>query len=201
MIDSNDRLGYFDFSLAPNYDTLIAENTAVQPGNIDNGEILKSGVEEGMTYLHSRNSVSVLTDIFGMNDQDPGSNTAEIQEINPLLNNQSFAPGDDITFSNVQEGFQNVETVFANTSSGSCLACMQKFGDGKVYYLADTSAGSDQTAFTDPGEIIISSLKNPFNIGTDVRPEAETTVVVDRSVVINRSGELQKAELRYKLWR
>lgn len=42
---------------------------------------------------------------------------------------------------------------------------------------------------------------NPFRIGIDPLNSADTVIAVDRQVAVNRSGELQKAELNYIVWR
>jgi hypothetical protein len=210
VTDTNDRLGYYDFSLSLNYNTVIAENVALQPGNLDNDQILRSAVEEGMTYLHSRNSIEMLTQTFNMDQQEPGSETAEVQQVEPLLNSEQFSVGDEISFSNVQGGFENVDTVFANSTGtpASCMACMQRFEDGKVYYLAGMSAEgtSSQISFGDVDNSVTGSEPvpdsgNPFNIGFNATENANTVIAVDRQVAVNRSGELQKAELNYIVWR
>lgn len=208
--NDNSRLGYFDFSLRLNYNTVISENTDVQSGNIENDETLRSAVEAGMTYLHTRNDISILSDTFGMNTQDPGSDTAEIQQVEPLLNSEQYSVGDEVPFSNVQTGFQDVDLVFANSTGdpAACMACRQDFGDGKVYYLAgleseDTSnqIGFDNVSESVKSDQVVVESENPFNQGIDPIPEAETVIVVDRQVAVNRSGTIVPAELEYVVWR
>ncbi len=211
ITNQNSRLGYFDFSLSLNYNTVIAENVDVQPGNIENDAILRSAVESGMTYLHTRNDISILSDTFGMNTQDPGSDTAEIQQVEPLLNSEQYSVGDEVPFSNVQTGFQNVDKVFANSTGdpAACMACRKDFGDGKVYYLAglESEDGPNQIGFDNVSESVksdeevVAESENPFNQGIDPIPEAETVIVVDRQVAVNRSGNIQPVELEYVVWR
>ncbi len=211
ITNQNSRLGYFDFSLSLKYNTVIAENTDVQAGNIENDAILRSAVEAGMTYLHTRNDISILSDTFGMNTQDPGSDTAEIQQVEPLLNSEQYSVGDTVPFSNVQTGFQDVDVVFANSTSdpASCMACRQDFGDGSVYYLAglESDGGPSQIGFDNVSESVdsddtsLSEAENPFNQGFDPIPSAETVIVVDRQVAVNRSGTVVPAELEYVVWR
>jgi len=210
LTNENSRLGYFDFSLSLNYNTVISENTNVQPGNIENDAVLRSAVEAGMTYLHSRNSISMLADTFGMNSQDPGSDTAEVHQVKPLLNSEEYSVGDEIPFSNVQTGFQDVDKVFANSTGtpASCMACMQEFGDGKVYYLAGMEAEgtSSQNSFTQVNESVAAAEpekepSSPFDVGVDDVPSADTVINVDRQVAVNRSGTLRDAELKFVVWR
>lgn len=211
ITNQNSRLGYFDFSLSLNYNTVVAENVDVEPGNIENDAILRSAVEAGMTYLHTRNDVTMLSDTFGMDTQDPGSDTAEIQKVEPLLNSDQYSVGDEVPFSNVQTGFQNVDEVFANSTGdpAACMACRQDFGDGKVYYLVGLEAedSSSQIGFDNvsdsvkSNETVVTESENPFNQGIDPIPEAETVIVVDRQVAVNRSGNIQPVELEYVVWR
>ncbi|MFB6192950.1 MAG: hypothetical protein ABEK00_01760 [Candidatus Nanohaloarchaea archaeon] len=201
-IDSNGGLGYYDFSLGMNYRTVIVENVGVQP---DNAEFLRSAVEKGATFLQSGpSSGTILTQTFNMNYEDPGSQTVEVQKVSPLLNS-NFSEGDQFTFSS-DGGFTGIDVVFANSTGtpSTCMACMQRFDEGKVYYIADMeTSSSNQTAFTRPDRVISNALvfENPFNVGKDIPDSAETVVVVDRQVVVNKSGEFEKAELRYKVWR
>lgn len=43
--------------------------------------------------------------------------------------------------------------------------------------------------------------ENPFDIGGELTSSANTVITIDRQVAVNQSGELQKAELKYVVWR
>lgn len=42
---------------------------------------------------------------------------------------------------------------------------------------------------------------NPFDTGGTLTSSADTVINIDRQVAVNRSGELQNAEMRYVVWR
>lgn len=209
-INNDNRLGYFDFSLSLNYNTVISENADIQQNNVENTPILEQAVDQGMTYYHSRNDLSIIREVFGINTQDSGSDTGEVQKVEPLISSE-FEVGDEVPFSNVQTAIEPTEAdqVFVNSTASpdACLACGIKYGDGGVYYLADMSVeGTDnQASLNEPGEVISSAeavgAGNPFNIGINPLDSANTVIAVDRQVAVNRSGELQKAEMDYIVWR
>lgn len=207
-INNNNRLGYFDFSLSLNYNTVISENADIQQNNVENTAILEQAVDQGMTYYHSRNDLSIIREVFGINTQDPGSDTGEVQQREPLISS-SFEEGEEISFSNVQSGLQltGSDRVFVNSTAApdACLACRTDYGDGKIYYLADMSleGTSNQSSLENPENSITSPVRigNPFDLGLNITETAETVISVDRQVIVNKSGGFENAEMNYVVWR
>lgn len=68
------------------------------------------------------------------------------------------------------------------------------------FYDTDTDKIVDynESKYPDDGGL---EYENPFNVGKDIPDSAETVVVVDRQVVINKSDRYQKAEMRLKTWK
>ena len=202
VIDENNEFGYFDFSMNLTYNTVIAENAKVEADEVRNDARLREAVEKGMTYLHTRNDPSILTKIFNMDSQDPGSNKAKVQKVEPLLNPE-LSRGEEISFENVQTGFERTNTVFANSTQppNSCLACKKTVGEGKVYYLADTDIGKKKASLADPETEVQEENVSKLKIGKEIPEEAENVVKADRYVTIKHSDGFENAEINYLLWK
>ena len=207
---NDNNLGYYDFSLDLKRETVIAENVDVQEKDISNGEILGRAVDQGMTYYQSKNDHSILREIFGISTQDPGSDTGEVIQTQPLISDE-FEEGDEMTFSDLETAINPIDVdesyITSTQSPESCMACEIDYGDGKVYYLSGMNIeGSDNhPSLEQPENSIITEISgpepNPFNLGIDSDPEAETVIGIDRQVIVNKSGKLENAEMNYVVWR